>query len=220
MSATNPENYRDVVTFKPVPVQIVKDKSAIRLIFNPKYWTMLIVLRQRPMTVRDLEKAYREAAENDAGIDPKSDKTIYRYLKVLEKAGLIIPAGQRLVIGKAVTEKLFSRTADFFLLVEDPPKYWETRKGKTIAKRIGNLLSHMFDGQAPSQKAILEILTHFDQAREEGLERLVESGDRKTLEMISTGSIVSLRKIIQYVGIFAALLEKPELLKELQKLTK
>ena len=179
---------------------------------------MLIVLRQRPMTVRDLVEAYREAAEKDTGIDPKSDKTIYRYLKVLENAGLIVPAGQRLVIGKAVTEKLFSRTADFFLLIEDPPNYWETRKGKTLAKRVGTLLGHMFEGKEPPQKAILEILTHFDQAREAGLERLVESGDSKTLEMISTGSIVSLRKIIQYVGIFAALLEKPELLKELQQL--
>lgn len=218
MPTTNPGQYRDVITFKPAPVKIIKEKKTISIIFNPKYWTMLIVLRQRPMTVRDLEKAYREAAEKEEGLEPKSDKTIYRYLKVLEKAGLITPAGQRLVIGKAVTEKLFSRTADFFLLIENPPNYWETRKGKTIARRIGNLLSHLFEGEEPKQKAILEILTHFDRAREEGLEKLVGSGNRRTLEMISTGSLISLRKIIQYVGIFAALLEKPELLQELQKL--
>ncbi|MFX1476264.1 MAG: hypothetical protein ACFFCO_12425 [Promethearchaeota archaeon] len=215
---SEPEEYRDVITVKPVPVKIFKDRKTRQLIFNPKYWTMLIVLRQRPMTVRDLVKAYREAAEKDSGIDPKSDKTIYRYLKVLEEAGLIVPAGQRLVIGKAVTEKLFSRTADFFLLIEDPPSYWETQKGKTIAKRIGSLLSYVFEGKELPQKALLEILTHFDRAREEGLERIVESGNQRTLEMISTGSLISLRKIVLYVGIFAALLEKPELLKELQQL--
>ena len=81
------------------------------------------------MTVRDLEKAYKEAAEKTESFEPKSDKTIYQYLKILEQADLIKPAGQRMNIGKTVTETLFSRTASVFLILGEEPEWWKSKEG-------------------------------------------------------------------------------------------
>ena len=45
----------------------------------------------------------------------KSDKTIYRYVKELSNAGLIVPGGQRVLTGKTATETIYMRKARIFI---------------------------------------------------------------------------------------------------------
>ena len=131
------------------------------------------------MTVRDLEKAYKEAAEKTESFEPKSDKTIYQYLKILEQADLIKPAGQRMNIGKTVTETLFSRTASVFLILGEEPEWWKSKEGLEVARRIGKIVSHLLDSPEPRISEIQELLIQYQQTSESEQERLMTAAPEK-----------------------------------------
>ena len=102
------------MTFQPEIVKIVCEEDKLALLKDPKYVPIIKMLRKRPMTVKEIEAEYNQGFEDES--DKKSDKTLYRYLKELENAALVIPTGQRVVIGRTATETLYGRTAKIFYL--------------------------------------------------------------------------------------------------------
>ncbi|MDO8122947.1 MAG: helix-turn-helix domain-containing protein [Candidatus Hermodarchaeota archaeon] len=215
-----PENYQDFVTYQTPPVKVISSRKIIDLFFLPNYYVILIALRKRPMTVRDLEQAFKEEADRHAGIEPKSDKSIYRYLKVLEEAELVVPAGQRVVSGKMVTETLFARTGQIFLLFYLAPEWWLTKSGKNLAKRIGTLMIFLFGGEQPPIKELQKLFMEFEQERQSTLERLATEGDKQVLDILATSPLEEHFLTETYVGYLVTLINNPEFLERLKKLMK
>ena len=215
-----PENYQDFVTYQTPPVKVISDRQVVDLFFLPNYYVILLALRKRPMTVRDLEQAFKDEADRHAGIEPKSDKSIYRYLKVLEEAELVVPAGQRVVSGKMVTETLFARTGRIFLLFYLTPKWWLTKAGRTLAKRIGVLMMFLFGGEQPPVKELQKLFMEFEQERQSTLERLATEGDKKVLDILATAKLEEHFLTETYVGYLVTLVNNPEILERLKKLMK
>ena len=145
-------DYRDIITFEQQPVLIIgneekidyKDaktgekKSVLKasLLGDPLYSPILTALKKGPLTVRELEKAYEKLAN-----EPKSDKTLYRYLKFLEKAGLVAPAGQRVTVGKTATEALYARTAKLFYASFAYNDLWECSFCNEVLTKVAKILS-------------------------------------------------------------------------------
>jgi hypothetical protein len=215
-----PKTHQDFVTYQTPPVKVVSTRKIIDLFFIPNYYVILLALRKRPMTVRDLEQAFKEEADKQPGIEPKSDKSIYRYLKVLEEAELVVPAGQRVVSGKMVTETLFARTGQIFLLFYLTPKWWLTKAGKNLAKRIGVHMTFLFGGEQPPVKALQKLFMEFEQERQSTLERLATEGDKKVLDILATSPLEEHFLTETYVGYLVTLVNHPELLERLKKLMK
>lgn len=69
---------------------------------NPSYIPLFHVLRDGPMTIKELVEQYNQVAPV-----PKTRKTIYRYVKKLKKSKLVIEMGQRVIQGKRTTQKLY-----------------------------------------------------------------------------------------------------------------
>lgn len=214
------KHYQDFVTFQTPPVKVVRSREIIDLFFLPNYYVILLALRKRPMTVRDLQQAFKDEADRHAGIAPKSDKSIYRYLKVLEDAELVVPAGQRVVGGKMVTETLFARTGQIFLLFYLTPNWWLTKAGKNLAKRIGTLMIFLYGGEQPPVKELQQLFMEFEQERQRVLERLAIEGDKQVLDILATSPLEEHFRIESYVGYFATFINHPEFLERLQKLMK
>jgi hypothetical protein len=214
------DQYKDLITFHPPPVKIIREREVINLFYIPNYYVIIIALRQRPMTVRDLKHAFKEEAEKHGGIEPKSDKSIYRYLKVLGEAGLVVPAGQRVVAGKMVTETLFARTGQIFLLFSLKPEWWLTKEGKKIAKRIGKLMAFSFNTKAPPVKALQELFMDYETKRQSVLEDLATKGDKQVLEILAGSTLEEHFRIEAYVGSFVSFIMQPALLTQLQQLMK
>lgn len=214
------ENYQDFVTYQTPPVKVVRSREVIDLFFLPNYYVILLALRKRPMTVRDLHQAFKDEADKHGGIEPKSDKSIYRYLKVLEDAELVVPAGQRVVSGKMVTETLFARTGQIFLLFYLAPDWWLTKAGAKLAKRIGTLMIFLFGGEQPPVKALQQLFKEFEQKRQSILEHLATEGDKQVLDILATSPLEEHFRIESYVGNFMTFLNHPEFLERLKKLMK
>jgi len=212
------EQFQDMITFQPPPVKIIRERETIDLFYIPNYYIIIIALRQRPMTVRDLEQAFRERAKKHEGFDPKSDKSIYRYLKTLEKSGLVVPAGQRVVAGKMVTETLFARTAQIFLLFNLKPEWWLTADGKRVAKRIGKLIATSLSATPPPIKALQELFMEYEQKRQSVLEDIATKGDQQTLETFMSPTLEEHFRVESMVGSFVTFIMQPALLERLKQI--
>lgn len=215
-----PDEYQDIITYQTPPVKIIDDGNVIALFYIPNYYIIIIALRQRPMTVRDLEQAFIDRAKKYGGTEPKSGKSIYRYLKTLQEAGLVVPAGQRVVPGKMVNETLFARTGQIFLLFNLKPEWWLTADGKKIAKHIGKLLAFSFDAKPPPVKALQKLFMEYETKRQGVLEDLAKKGDKEILSILASSTLMEHFRIEAYVGSFVSFITQPELLEQLKQLMK
>jgi Fe2+ or Zn2+ uptake regulation protein len=79
-------------------------------------------LMQNPnLSAKDIHELYWDPAEHKY---TKSMKTVYRYLDLLEEAGLVKVSGHRKPVDSHMTEKLYCRTALLYYSKE-PVKWWE-----------------------------------------------------------------------------------------------
>jgi hypothetical protein len=163
----------DVITFEQKPVLIIGNEEMIeyedaktgekksilkgKLLWDPLYSPILTALKAGPLTVRELEKKYAKIAK-----EPKSDKTLYRYLKFLEKAGLVAPAGQRVTVGKTATEALYARTAKLFFSSFAANDLWECDFCNTVLAKVAQILSLREDMPNQSKECVKSLMTAVD----------------------------------------------------------
>jgi hypothetical protein len=206
---------QDVLTHKPVPVKIVRDVKTAKTLRDPLYFPIIKALRKGPMTVRELEEAYKIFATDSGTQEPKSDKTIYRYLKVLQDADLVVPAGQRVVIGKTATETLFERSARAFLVQAEETKPADKEKGRRMVQRISKLLGRVYGNREPDLESCEKFFNKVEKEAKALAEQLLGSADEETLEIATAGNWEEIDEVLNMVTIFGLLLKRPELLDEL-----
>jgi hypothetical protein len=208
--------HQDVITFKPERIKIVYDKKMNDVLRDPNHIPIIRALRKGPMTVQELKKAYAKEAEADPDLDAKSDKTIYRYLKVLEDANVVVPAGQRVVIGKTATETLFSRTAEVFIGGRSEEEYWSCEAGKKLCDDIAQLLSKLLGAKKADKACIVKFMNEFDKLGTQYIVNLVEEADDELVDTITGIDWAYKDKILTSVSFFAMALKNPELFEKLK----
>ncbi|MFX0114620.1 MAG: hypothetical protein ACFFB3_08735 [Candidatus Hodarchaeota archaeon] len=154
----------DVLEYYPSLIKVI-DSKTMRILSDPKYSPLTLALMKGPMTIKELEKAYNAIAEA-----PKSDKTLYRYLKTLIEAELVVNAGQRVIIGKRATEILYSRTARMFFTTEEEQCEWDEAEKKVIFQ----LLKEVLGKERPPKKVFERVLSSFSRSREETMAKIGE----------------------------------------------
>lgn len=208
--------HQDVLTYKPMLIKFLRDEEAVRMLKDVNYYPIIKILRKGPMTVRELEKAYSKEAAKSESCKPKSEKTIYRYLKALEKADLVVPAGQRVVMGKTATETLFSRTARVFDFHGKEPAWWKSEKGEQSVRWIGILLGRFYNNREPSIKCLQNFIIQFETAKEVELKKLLATADEEILEHITAGEWDEMKETLYYIEHLNLLLSQPDLLERLR----
>jgi hypothetical protein len=217
-AASGSSKYQDIITQKPEAIKIIRDEkveiekggktetiSVMSIILDPNHFPIIKALRKGPMTVRELKLQYEKTASESDEVEEKSDKSIYRYLKVLEKADLVVPAGQRVVLGKTATETLFVRTARVFLLHGE-----KEEKDDSGAKRIAELLGRI-QGKKPNIKCLVELMTNWKKTSQKYITQLVEGADEETLELITTGKFEKIDDLLYTIGLLSWILNTPDI---------
>ncbi len=207
---------QDVISFKPERIKIIRDKKTMDALYDPNHYPIIKALRKGPMTVREIEEAYKKEAKDVEDLEAKSDKTIYRYLKVLEKAGLVVPAGQRVVMGKTATETLFARTAEAFLGDKTSSEYWETDTAKLITKTIGKMLGKGYGDSSPDFACMEKFMQKWDAETTKQTLAIMENADEELFDLFASVDWKSKNKVISFVGFFATILNEPKLLEALK----
>jgi DNA-binding HxlR family transcriptional regulator len=207
---------QDVLTFKPERIKIISDRKIIDIMRDPHHMPIIKALRKGPMTVRELEKAYANEAKDSEEVEAKSDKTIYRYLKVLEKAGAVVPAGQRVVIGKTATETLFSRSAEIFMTLATETDYWDCDEGKDLAKKMAPMLSKVYGDRKIDISCLTKFMNHLEKESNKQLLGLFEGADEEMVDLITSIDWHYKDKVLGYVSSFSIILNSPEIYEKLR----
>ncbi|MFX0123348.1 MAG: hypothetical protein ACFFAE_06885 [Candidatus Hodarchaeota archaeon] len=168
------------------------------------------------MTIKEITATFNEKAKKSSNIDAKSKKTIYRYLKTLEELKIIVVAGQRVIIGKTATEKLYMRTARMF---ERRYKYidWMGEEGNEWASRFGTLVRSMFSTEKKlSAKCIQEFFAKWAKAKNTEIKKMATMAPDDVVEIITGCDLRELSEIAGRVYIFGTLMNQPGLLEQLR----
>ncbi len=158
------KQFKDAITYSQPLMKEVTDKDIINLFKDKNLSSVIEFLRTHkgPMTVTELEDAFKNIGKK------KSDKTIYRYLKDLEEADLVIQAGKRVYKTnkkKLKTQTLYMRTAKiFFPIIELEEKELseeEQQQEEKMIEAIGISIGKYMNAKLKSTDCLKEFLKKF-----------------------------------------------------------
>ncbi|MFX1370091.1 MAG: winged helix-turn-helix domain-containing protein [Promethearchaeota archaeon] len=208
--------YEDIIRYEPESLVFVWDDEANDLLWDLSINPIIRILREKPMTIREIEATYNEIAKDNSSLDTKSETTIYRYVKSFEKAGIVTQAGRRVYKGKTATEILYCRTAKVFLNRNLPLSYWNSKRGKNLFRRIFASLGPIYDGHRPIKKCMQEFIPAFEEAKDDFAREMLDKLDEESLHLITDGDMWEIGEVFAFVRIFGVLLNKPEILDTLR----
>ena len=150
------ENYKVVIIKKPIFIKEVSEKGFYNYIINENYEPILRILYEGPNTLSVIVKRYNEiiTAKNtsvDKKISPKTDNTIYKYIKKLIDEELVIEHASQIDMSKSstATKTLYSLSASYYLPELKGYKLFSSDVGKLIAEIIGVFLSKHYNDKFP-----------------------------------------------------------------------
>jgi DNA-binding transcriptional ArsR family regulator len=206
-----------MVNYEMKPILIVYDEKTNALLWELSNAKIVQVLRQGPMTLREIASEYNEHAKNNESLDQKSETTIYRYVKALEEAGLVTQAGRRVYMGKTTTEILYARTARVFQNKALPLAYWNSSRGRTLFKRIYSAIEKIYPDHKPMKKCLSDYIYSFEEAQEKEVEKILQSLDDDVIELITAGDWWEIEQVVKFIGIFGLVLNQPSMFDNLEK---
>ena len=213
--------------FEQEGFKIITDPKTIEFFKDENYSTILTVLREKPMTVKDIVKEYNKVIEEKSkkfGWSKKekenrlrTDKTIYKYVKDLVNVNLIAQAGQRVVIGRTITEALFARTALIFYSDEDTIDWWRSKAAEKAIKKTAELLEIYLEIEKPSIKCLTEIINKIVEYNQKEFFRVFTQKIPKAKDIVYSSEGPDIDRALVIVDIILAILRSNEYQNELKE---
>jgi hypothetical protein len=145
----------------------------------------------------------------------KTIKTVYRYLETLEEAGLVKECGHRKPHDSRLTEKLFCRTANIFVLQKDEAKtkWWASEKGERIIMRLRVLVQELFDIKLKDEAMFKKLMEqYFEQHDGTIMELWRKVPKNKALsDLFSKENLYEIKYLSDLVATIGVILRNPEL---------
>ncbi|MHA1637621.1 MAG: hypothetical protein ACTSUB_06350 [Candidatus Thorarchaeota archaeon] len=214
---TTKKEYEDIIRFRPKPIHVIKDERQNQYLWEWHYNALVRCMKDGPMTVQEITEAFNIQARFDKFYDEKSSTSIYRYLKTLEKEGLVAQAGKRVFFEKHKTEILYSRTAIVFYYINLPKSFWESDAGRVMYERIYLMVSKIYPGYELDKEKFNKYIIEFERAKEKQLEEIVGRMNDDELYDIMDTIWWQVIQVLRYSDQFAVSLNQPEMLEKLKK---
>lgn len=207
------QEYKDAITYSQPLMEEITDEETIKIFKDVNLMEVLKSLRMSSgaMTVKELKD----------DLD-KSDKTIYRYLKKLEDAGLVIQAGKRVFPAdkkKVKTQTLYMRTAKIFFPVmkpEDKEKCSdeEQQQKEKMTEAIGLMMSKQINAKLKSVECLENFLTKLYSAQSTFPRTIIQNTNDEISDLITDLDWKYIESMVETVNLIA-LLYNSELQNEL-----
>lgn len=187
------DEFWDVISYEQCLFKVLRDEKTLKAFGNKNLAYVLKFLRdyQRPMTVKELEDAFKKEARISGNETlAKSDKTIYRYLGQLEKASLVVQAGMRMHPDKTKSQTLYGLPAKLFLpdysatesVISPKTKDEESRITKGVEALVRNYFGYK---KAPESEAgVDDLIQKFTRDFYDRKIQLVEKSEDELDEII------------------------------------
>jgi predicted transcriptional regulator len=132
--------YRDIIRQFPEVVLILPENDPrCRYFTKPAYLPLFHILRDKPMTIEEIVDSYGQVTSI-----PRKKSTIYRYIKKLKEANLVIEAGQRVEKGKRTVQRLYTATGR---VIDHLGKYepgWDSEKRMWLLDSVITILNFLY----------------------------------------------------------------------------
>ena len=207
--------HQDIITNQQKLVKVLSDTSVGNVLDYNNHRFLLHFLVKQPLTVEEIKIEFQKSG-ND-----KSGKPIYRYLKKLKKAGLVIAAGKRIFTDnndQIKTQTLFSRVAKVIFTphskMESKPELKETAL-KITSMLLKERLKLRKDADL---SCIQKQIDNISKAKNSLIADHFQSSENPELmNLIQTMDIYELYPILDTVSWIILLNEKPEAVNEITK---
>jgi DNA-binding transcriptional ArsR family regulator len=175
----------------------ISDDNAKKAFLDPNLSQILLILRDsnKPMTVDELEESFKAIDQE------KSSKTIYRYLKKLEDAELVVQAGKRVFsrdMKKIRTKTLYMRAAKLFFPIKT--SYEVKRQKKEIVDVIGELIGKASTRKLKSPEKLNDFIADLFIRESELVRKILKNTDEKQANAIANWDIKQRQSAIAIIG--------------------
>ncbi|MFX0185129.1 MAG: ArsR family transcriptional regulator [Candidatus Hodarchaeota archaeon] len=189
--------FTDAITYSQPLMKEISDDNAKRAFLDPNLSQILLILRDtnKPMTVDELEESFKAIDQE------KSPKTIYRYLKKLEEAELVVQAGKRVFskdVKKLRTKTLYMRAAKLFFPIKTP--YEVKHQKKEIVNVIGELLEKASTRKLKSPDKLNDFIADLFIRESELVRNTLKNTDEKQAKTIANWDIKQRQSAIAIIG--------------------
>ena len=219
---------QNVITYSPPFVKIItgedefeevikdsksgEEKKVKRKVYDllndKKLFPIINILRSGPLTIKEIRAGYNLLVEK-----PKNEMTIYRYVKLLEKGGLVSQAGRRVDMAKNATEILYCRTGTVFYTIDLSRKYWDTDAGNEVIEMVSSILKIYPKFKLSSEECLRDLIIEIFTKVVNEVSKILEDTGEKNPDLFTGKTYVEMSKAIDILQIFA-LLANPEFYEE------
>jgi len=207
--------HQDIITNEQQLVKVLSEVSVENVLDDDNHRFLLHFLVKQPLTVDEIKIEF-----NKSGND-KSDKTIYRYLKKLKRAGLVIEAGKRIFTdnkNQIKTQTLFARVAKIIFTpqgkTDKNPKLKQTSL-KITSMLLKDRLNLRSDADLDCIQKQVDNITKVK--NELISDHFQSSKNSELMGLIQTMDIYELYPILDTVSWILLLNENPDAVKEIIK---
>ena len=203
---------QDVITRPQIGVKVIKDEAVISKLYDKNMEPIVIVLRDGPLTIKELVAAYNQIAE-----ESKSEMTIYRYVKELDKIDIVKEVGKRIKTGQSASETLYGRSAKIFWNLKNIEDYWKREDSKQTIDSLRGLLLLYKENTKITNENLSALLTKTYNRSSEEMGAFLEENDDAIDKIISGFTFKEVDKIFDILGNLILLMNSSDFSEELEK---
>ncbi|MHA1224122.1 MAG: hypothetical protein ACTSSG_13045 [Candidatus Heimdallarchaeaceae archaeon] len=204
---------KDLLSFHPTEIKLIRDEELIKIMDNPKYRALLTALREKPLTMTELTRRY-----NLFALQSKERMTIYNYLNFLIKKGFVVKAGQRVEQGKTATEYLYSRTAKLFVPVVMSEEFWKSEESSFIIGKLAKFLELYLKTEEISIEDLTKLVFRVFSETQAEMGDFFERRGAIIPELFGDSSNYELNQLLEILTMITLMLKPPIFKKELKKI--
>ncbi len=204
-----PKDYDDFLKERPEPILFLsKEQEAV----VKDHGDIIKALVGKNLTVKEIHALYWNPDKEKYN---KTIKTVYRYLETLEQNGLVKACGHRKPHDSRLTEKLFCRTANIFILQEDEAKtkWWISDKGARIIQRLTVLVQELFGVKLKDKAAFKKLMEQYFEKHDGNIMELWRKvpENEALSDLFSKENLYEIKYLSDVVAVLGVMLRNPEL---------
>ncbi|MHA2226956.1 MAG: transcriptional repressor [Candidatus Hodarchaeales archaeon] len=204
---------QDAITYSQPLIKDVTDERTVKLFEDENLMQVLKFLRSQPlgyMTAKEIEAKFKEINKE------KSDKTVYRYLKKLENAELVIQAGKRVFPTKKKklkTQTLYMRTAKiFFPKTKSQKEDSETDRceKEKFVQAIGILVGKHLGIKTKSVDCLMNFILQIKDYQSDLFRKLVQDSNEEISDLLTSFDWNDIENLSSIVVLLATISDKKD----------
>ncbi len=210
-----PKDYDDFITARPEPILFLTEKQEAVV---KEHGDIIRAMVGKNLTAKEVHALYFNPSKETYD---KTIKTVYRHLEVLEKAELVMECGHRKPHDSRLTEKLFCRTANIFVLDEGKPKdkSWKKDIRKKIIQQLSVLIPELVEVELKDPVAFQKIMEQYFEQHDSIIMELWRKVPKNEAisEIFHEANLWEIKTLSNLVSTFGVMLRNPELCDNFKK---